>query len=100
MTEVLCSDPQEGRLVYYFILKNTAAYVINENERQKVRSNYYRKGVQQPLTEEKSVQPIYTDLFCFYISLRSRMNKEQAHLYSAPGSYHLVGSIYQPIIIR
>lgn len=45
MTEVLCSDPQEGRLVYYFILKNTAAYVINENERQKVRLNYCRKRV-------------------------------------------------------
>lgn len=45
MTEVLCSDPQKGRHVYYFILKNTAAYVINGNERQKVRSKYYRKGV-------------------------------------------------------
>lgn len=58
------------------------------------------KGFQQPLTEEKSMKPIYTGLFCFSISLWSQMNKEQAHLYSAPGRYHLVVSIYLQIIVQ
>lgn len=58
------------------------------------------KGFQQPLLEARSVKPICTVLFCFYISLPSQMNKEQAHLYSAPGRYHLVVSNYLLIIIR
>lgn len=58
------------------------------------------KGFQQPLTEGKPVKPIYTDLFCFYTYLPSQMNKEQAHLYSAPGRCQLAVSIYLLIIIR